>query len=72
MMYYSGKGVPQDYNAALSWFQKSKENGFEQAVELMQSSDKRNYIKSTWEKAEQEAEEAREAENDKEAGEGEE
>ena len=72
MMYYSGKGVPQDYNAALSWFQKSKENGFEKAVELMKSSDKRNFIKSEWEKAEQEAEEAREAENDKEAGEDEE
>ena len=72
MMYYSGKGVPQDYNAALSWFQKSKENGFEQAVELMKSSDKRNFIKSEWEKAEQEAEEAREAENDKNAGEDEE
>ena len=58
MMYYSGKGVPQDFDAAQSWFQKSTENGFEQAVELMKSSDKRNYIKSTWEKAEREAKEA--------------
>ena len=38
----------------------------------MKSSDKRNFIKSEWEKAEQEAEEAREAENDKDAGEDEE
>jgi TPR repeat protein len=30
-MYYQGKGVPQDYAAAMSWYRKAAEQGYSPA-----------------------------------------
>ena len=31
-MYYGGKGVPQDYNKAMSWYRKAAEKGYAGAM----------------------------------------